>query len=194
MRKFILLGKLLVIVVLVTKLATLGGLMGGMEGIKPYLSVEEAIAEDRGPEYGRPAVRDVTYDILAKERDLLRLLAEREESLIRREEVLIMEEQRLAVLKQEILLQIDVLSSMLESIRVIDDKQYTDLAKIYESTPPAQAGAMLEQLEKRTAAAIIMRMRSKQAGEIWGHINPGRAAAITREIADFIPYAGGDEF
>lgn len=194
MKKLILLAKVLVIMVLVTKLATLGGLMGDVDVFRPYLAIEEALADARGREQGQSPVRDVASDVLAKERDLLKHLADREQSLMKREQAVLAEEQRLAVLKQEILSQIDVISSMIESVQLIDDEQYTDLAKVYESTPPAQAGAMLERLEMRTAAAIIMRMRSKQAGEIWGHIDPEKAAAITREIAAFIPYAGDDEF
>lgn len=192
MKKLILLCKILVIIVLMTKLVSLGGLMGGIDVAGTYLSVEEALADARDDRRGRLMPRDVTEDILAKERELLKLLAAREQTLKKREDSVVAEEQRLNVLKEEILLQIDLLSSMIESIRVIDDKHYTDLAKVYESTPPAQAGAMLERLEKRTAAAIIMRMRSKQAGEIWGHINPDRAAEITREIAKFPPHTGGE--
>ena len=189
MKKIILFCKILVVLVLLTKLAGLAGIMGGIEEIRGSLSVDEAIADDRQADSSSSEAADP----LTQERELLKMLAQREQELKKREEALMREEQRLVVLKQEILDGIDVHRSIMESIRVIDDQQYTDLAKVYEATPPAQAGAMLERLDRRTAAAIVMRMRSRQAGEIWGHLNPDTAASITREITSILNYYIGED-
>jgi len=53
---------------------------------------------------------------------------------------------------------------------------------VYESTPPAKAGSMLEKLDTKTAAGISMNMKRDKAGAIWGHISPQKAVEITREI------------
>lgn len=191
MKNLLLVCKLLVIAVLVVKIAILAGTMVGLEGFKKSLSVEEAIADD-----GRDqsSVQDSPpVDPLEQERELLKLLAQREQDLNQREEDLLREERRLVALKQEIGQRIDQHRALMESIELVDDQQYADLVKVYEATPPAQAGVMLERLDRKTAAAIIMRMRSRQAGEIWGHLDPDAAVAITGEITSMLSPGGEPE-
>lgn len=190
MKQVILICKVVVIVVLLSKIAGLAGIMGIVPSFRASWSVEEAVAEEG--RFGLETSAEAGGIRLKEERELLKLLIARERELTRRETALAAEEERLRILKGEIISQIDTLGSMMESIRVIDDKQHEDLAKVYEATPPAQAGAMLERLDRRTAAAIIMRMRSRQAGEIWGHLDPDTAAAITREITTILTYEGGE--
>ena len=74
------------------------------------------------------------------------------------------------------------LSGFLEQIKEIHDARYKNLAKVYESTPPARASAMLESLDKKTAATIIMNMKTKKAGAIWGYLDPQKGVEITKEI------------
>ncbi|OPL15460.1 MAG: hypothetical protein AVO39_07910 [delta proteobacterium MLS_D] len=179
MKKLLFLCKILLIGVIVIKVAALAGVIKETESWKASLSPDDAVADERAAD----------DDQSSRHRELLKMLAEKEQELAEREKTLTDEEQRLSSLKQEILSRIDVLDSMMESIRVIDDKQYTDLAKVYEAAPPDRAGAMLERLNRKTAAAIIMRMKSKSAGEIWGYLDPDTAAAITREISDFLHYS-----
>jgi flagellar motility protein MotE (MotC chaperone) len=99
------------------------------------------------------------------------------------------EEKRLNSLKDEILSKFvelriveEKLSGFLEQIKEIRDERYKNLAKVYESTPPAKASAMLEKLDKKIAAAIIMNMRTKKAGAIWGYVDPQKGVEITKEI------------
>ena len=56
------------------------------------------------------------------------------------------------------------------------------MAKVYEATPAAKAGKMLEQLDIKTAAGITMNMKKDKAGAIWGYVNPQKAVEITKEI------------
>jgi flagellar motility protein MotE (MotC chaperone) len=74
------------------------------------------------------------------------------------------------------------LTALLEMVEERDNRKYKSMAKVYASTPPARAGSMLEKLDTKTAAAIIMNMKSKSAGAILGHVNTARSVAITREI------------
>ena len=99
------------------------------------------------------------------------------------------EEKKLQALKGEIVAKIDTLkgledklSGMLDTVKSAEDKRLKDLATVFEATAPAQAGPMLEKMDKKLAAGIIMNMKSKKAGAIWGHISAQRAAEIAKEI------------
>jgi len=170
--------KALVIAILVVKLAMLAAAVGGVEQFQASVSIEDAIAQE--------GQGNTTAAPLEQERELLKLLAMREQELKRREEALDRERERLTTLKLEIAGLIDQHRAVMGSIVVADDQKYADLVKVYEATPPAQAAAMLERLDRKTAAAIIMRMRSRQAGEIWGHLDPNIAVAITGEITRMV--------
>jgi len=85
--------------------------------------------------------------------------------------------------KIDILLNLEQkLNSAITANKEAEAKRYKDLAKVYEATPPAKAGAMIEKLDLKTAAGITMHMKRDKAGAIWGFLNPQRAVEITREI------------
>lgn len=122
-------------------------------------------------------------------RTLLTALEEKQKSLDKREAVLKVEEQRLLALKNEIIEKMaelkaeqEKLYAELEKVAASDAKKYKDLAKVYDSTPPAKAGAMLEAMDLKTAAGITMHMKKDKAGAIWGYLTPQKAVEITREI------------
>lgn len=56
------------------------------------------------------------------------------------------------------------------------------MAKVYESTPPAKAGPMMEKLDTKTAAGITMNMKKDKAGALWAYLTPAKAVEITKEI------------
>ncbi len=123
--------------------------------------------------------REAADDAMAKERKLAASLAEKEKQLESRESAIKEEEKKLQVLKGEIVAKIDTLkgledklSGMLDTVKSAEDKRLRDLATVFEATTPAQAGPMLEKMDKKLAAGIIMNMKSKKAGAIWGHIEP----------------------
>jgi len=122
-------------------------------------------------------------------RTLLKALEEKQKSLDKREAALKTEEQRLLALKNEIIEKMaelkaeqEKLYAELEKVTAADAKKYKDLAKVYDSTPPAKAGAMLEAMDLKTAAGITMNMKKDKAGAIWGYLTPQKAVEITREI------------
>jgi flagellar motility protein MotE (MotC chaperone) len=157
--------------------------------VTSLLTVNKAAADSPVMGGFEPPVKDVCEDSLSEERKLLSSLLEKQKALDDRENFLQSEERRLNLLRDEILSKIDSLqelekrlTGLLEMVEERNNSKYKSIAKVYESTPPARAGSMLEKLDTRTAAAIIMNMRSKSAGAILGHVNPARSVEITREI------------
>jgi flagellar motility protein MotE (MotC chaperone) len=53
---------------------------------------------------------------------------------------------------------------------------------------------MLEKLDNKTAAAIIINMKSKNAGTVLGYIKPDKSVAITREITKEIKDRGATAY
>jgi len=194
MKKLIVICEIFVVAALIIKIVTFGGLIGKMDRDEGYFEVHNAVAGASEANREHPYVRDAVTDRLEKERELLTILIKKRMELTEREGLIAEEEERLTSLKDEIVAHIEALTAtkeeittLIKSVQVVDDKQYRDLAKVYEATPPDQAGEMLTRLDKKTAAAIIMRMKSKSAGQVWGHIDPATAADITKEITRFSP-------
>jgi len=123
------------------------------------------------------------------DRALLYSIQKRQTELTQKEELLKADEQRLLALKKEISEKMDLLRQMevkltsaLENEKNNEIKKIKELAKVYESMPPAKAGAMLAKLDVKTAAGITVNMKRDRAGAIWGHLEPQRAVEITKEI------------
>jgi flagellar motility protein MotE (MotC chaperone) len=189
MRRLILICEILVVSLIVLKIAAAGGVLQKMVPDASILDFNHAIANvtQKAPE-AAPA-RETGEDALAKERKLVASLAEKEKQLDSRESAIKEEEKKLQALKGEIVTKIDALkglegrlSGMLDTVKSAEDKRLRDLATVFEATAPAQAGPMLEKMDKKLAAGIIMNMKSKKAGAIWGHIGAQRAAEIAKEI------------
>jgi flagellar motility protein MotE (MotC chaperone) len=189
MRRLILICEILVVSLIVLKIAAAGGVLQKMVPDASILDFNHAIANvtQKAPE-AAPA-RETGEDALAKERKLVTSLAEKEKQLDSRESAIKEEEKKLQALKGEIVTKIDTLkglegrlSGMLDTVKSAEDKRLRDLATVFEATAPAQAGPMLEKMDKKLAAGIIMNMKSKKAGAIWGHIGAQRAAEIAKEI------------
>jgi len=136
-----------------------------------------------------PKEKDTLDENLSKQRDLAAVLLAKRIELDNRENALRAEEQRLLTLRKEITEKITLLKgqeerlmAMLDANQNSDIKRYKEMAKVYEATPPAKAGAMLEKLDTKTAAGITMNMKKDKAGAIWGYISSQKAVEITKEI------------
>jgi len=179
MKKLIIACNILIVFIFLVKLAVVTSLF----------TVNEAVADSPVATGFIPVVRDVCDDRLSEERKLLSSLLGKQKELKDRENFLQSEERRLNLLRDEILSKFDSLQELekkltvlLEMVEEKNNKKYKSMAKVYASTPPARAGSMLEKLDTKTAAVIIMNMKSKSAGAIFGHVNPAKSAEITREI------------
>jgi flagellar motility protein MotE (MotC chaperone) len=190
MRRLIIICEILVVALIVMKLAAAGGVLQNMlPEASSVLDLDHAIANVPQKAQEKAPARESAEDSLAKERKLAASLADREKQLDGRESAIREEEKKLQALKGEIIAKIDALkgledrlSGMLDTVKAAEDKRFRDLANVFEATPPAQAGPMLEKMDKKLAAGILMNMKSKKAGAIWGHISAQRAAEIAREI------------
>jgi flagellar motility protein MotE (MotC chaperone) len=199
MRRLIIICEILVVLLIVIKIGAAAGLLQKVMPEATFFELDHAIANvsQRAPD--TVPAREVAEDAMAKERKLAASLAEREKQLDGRENAIREEEKKLQGLKSEIIAKIDTLkgledklSGMLDSVKSVEDKRLKDLATVFEATTPAQAGTMLEKMDKKLAAGIIMNMKSKKAGAVWGQIDPQRAAEIAKEITG-APRAGADQ-
>ncbi|HOE79721.1 MAG TPA: hypothetical protein PLX58_04860 [Smithellaceae bacterium] len=133
--------------------------------------------------------KDAMKDILAEQRDLAKALASKKAELDERENLLRAEEQRLLALRRDIVEKMNILKAQeeklaaeLDQVREDNIKRFKEMAKVYESTPPAKAGPMMEKLDTKTAAGITMNMKKDKAGALWAFLTPAKAVEITKEI------------
>jgi flagellar motility protein MotE (MotC chaperone) len=136
-----------------------------------------------------PVVKDAMEDMLAQQRDLAAALAAQKTELDNRENALRADEQRLIAMRKDIMEKMAILKAQeeklavqLDAVREEDIKRYKDMAKVYDATPPAKAGPMMEKLDTKTAAGITMNMKKDKAGALWAYLSPQKAVDITREI------------
>jgi flagellar motility protein MotE (MotC chaperone) len=189
MRRLIIICEILVVLVIIIKIASAGGMLQKITPRAAIFDLDHAIANVAQKATEAAPARETTDDTMARERKLAASLADREKQLDSRESAIKEEEKKLQSLKSEIIAKIDALkgledklSGMLDAVKAVEDKRLKDLATVFEATTPAQAGTMLEKMDKKLAAGIIMNMKSKKAGAVWGHIEPQRTAEIAKEI------------
>ncbi|MDD5722888.1 MAG: hypothetical protein PHY29_04020 [Syntrophales bacterium] len=198
LKRLIVVCEVFILAIMLVKVAAVGGVIrdtaaAGNNGPEVAAAASPSARTDDGS-----SVKDICEDTLVRERKLFTLLKEKQKELDAREDLLNTEDKRLQAegkqlqeLKEEVLAKItelrgvrENLTTLLAAVEEFDNKKYMDLAKVYESTPAAQAGAMLNKMDTKTAAAIIMNMRSKKAGVVWGYIDPQKAVEITKEITN----------
>lgn len=146
-------------------------------------------AQDDGPDMIEPPRVDYSEDLLLSIQKERQALKAREEALREREENVRGEEARIQKVQREIEQRLETLSQIQASLQeLIQEKKSLDneilkkLARVYESTPPEQAGPMLARLDVKLAAEILIRMDGRKAGKIWGFVGPKRASEISSEI------------
>ncbi|MGV8078676.1 MAG: MotE family protein [Syntrophales bacterium] len=188
MKKALWILQILVVLALVVKLAAMGGALSsaGATGSERSILSQAGAQTEPG---GALTPRDVLDDELQRERDLVTALDKQKSELDRREALVRAEEDKLLALKKEVLEKIAALGALekrlearLEAEKNQDVKRLKDLAKVYDATAPDKAGAMLEKLDTKTAAAITMYMKKDKAGAVLKHVNVDRAVQITKEV------------
>lgn len=210
MKKIIILAQVFILVLVGVKIASVVGLLPGFDWQSGGgMIAAQALAQSKAPEdpakppagadkkkeafpgyYKTPPVaKDAMEDILAQQRDLATALAAKKAELDNRENVLRADEQRLIAMRRDITEKIAILKAQEEKLaaqmdaeKEEDVKRYKEMAKVYENTPPAKAGPMMEKLDTKTAAGITMNMKKDKAGALWAYITPNKAVEITRQI------------
>jgi len=191
MKKLIIVIEILVVFLFLAKIFALGEIVKRSH-ISDYLlwSTNSALAESPAKTATNTPASNASVDTLATERNLMSQLEDRRRQLENRENSMRFEEKKINSLRSEIIARIEMIrgkeekmTSPQESAKANEGTRCKELAKEYESTPPEKVGALLNKMDSRTAARIIMQMNVKKAGAVWGQLNPEKAADITKIVA-----------
>jgi flagellar motility protein MotE (MotC chaperone) len=164
---------------------------GASQAVKPAAAASPAKKAEAPAGFFKtpPVSKDAMEDILVQQRDLAAALAAKKAELDNRENAMRADEQRLVAMRRDITEKIVILKAQEEKLaaqmdeaKEEDIRRYKDMAKVYENTPPAKAGPMMEKLDIKTAAGITMNMKKDKAGALWAYITPQKAVDITRQI------------
>jgi flagellar motility protein MotE (MotC chaperone) len=193
MKKIIIAIEILVVFLFIAKILAIGEIVKRSD-ISDYLlwTVKSALADSSSSTTaGSLSTRDVSVDALASERSLISTLSDRRRQLENKENLIRFEEKKISSLRNEIAARIEMIrgreekmTAPQESVRSQDNTRFKELAKVYEATPPDKVGALLNNMDSKTAAGIIMQMNVKKAGAVWGQLNPEKAVEITKAIAN----------
>jgi flagellar motility protein MotE (MotC chaperone) len=147
-------------------------------------STAEGIAEDATEKTGEPGSDENDFAALS-------LLQQKEIELERKGAALKEEEERIHQLKTDIEERLAELAQAEKKIEQLipikeseTEKELIKLAKVFEATPPEQAGPMFNKLDVDLAAKILVKMKGRNAGKIWGYVNPEQAVKISKELAN----------
>jgi len=145
--------------------------------------------------YSGPVSETESEAIKEKEKiikDFISELKKREKALDLREKGLDAKLENLGSVKREIEKRLEELKLVKAGIekavdgqKAVNDTNITKLAKVYESTPPEQAGPMLSGLDAEIAAQIVLKMNNMKAGKIWGFVDPKKAILISNELTKY---------
>ncbi len=206
MKKIMIVAQVFIAVLILIKVVSYFGVLQKLDMFTETAITRSALAQSKAPSanvntqtaIGRqaaspdkslPDAKDAMDDMLAQQRDLAQALAAKKSELDSRENALRADEQRLIAMRKDITEKIAILKAQeeklaakLDTAREEDIKRYKEMAKVYDATPPAKAGPMMEKLDTKTAAGITMNMKKDKAGALWAYISPQKAVEITREI------------
>jgi flagellar motility protein MotE (MotC chaperone) len=127
--------------------------------------------------------------------DFINDLKLREDQITRKKDALQLQEQNLKKLKNQIEERIEQLVKVEKAISVliaqkeqVESKKMKKLAKVFEATPPEQAGILMSKLDVDIAADLLINMNGRKAGKIWGFVDPDRAVLISNRLSEINPY------
>lgn len=157
----------------------------------PFLS--QAVAQEKSPEVKSEEISGGVSD--EQDFEYLSLLDKKRSELEKKERELTQKNEQLSKLKTEIEKTLDNLAQKEEGIdkkisqlitlkESMEEEELKKLAKVFEATPPEQAGPMFDKLDVELAAKILFRMKGRDAGKIWGYVDPDQAVKISRELSN----------
>lgn len=179
------------------------GFRGGNKNSFTEIPVVEEVHAEEGLPVAGDEKKDLTeYNALVKEvkerererekvlEALIESLKEKEKKNELKKKELDLKEENLKSVRRDIeerlqalsLLKIEV-EGMVDKQEAENDANITKLAKVYESAPPEQAGALLSTIDTDIAAKILLKMNSRKAGAVWGFVDPKKAALISQKLA-----------
>jgi len=186
--------KAMLIVLLCLKMGTVGYYLANLENIQTLLGASVAMAEQKNADstesdqaQDQQGPLDEFLESLKQRR--LAQIQEREQALNQHSDAIRTEEARLKKVEKDLQVVLAELATIQDEVdqKIKDtekfgDEQLARLAKVYEETPPEQAGPMLTKLEPSMAAQILIRMNPRKAGKIWGQVAPAEGVKISEEL------------
>lgn len=126
--------------------------------------------------------------------DFINEMKLRENEIKRKNDALKIQEQNLNKLKYQIEERIEQLvkiekniSALIAQKEQVENEKMNKLAKVFEATPPEQAGILMSKLDVDIAAKLLINMQGRKAGKIWGFVNPDSAVLISNRISEIKP-------
>jgi len=126
--------------------------------------------------------------------DFIHELKLRENEIKRKKDGLKIQEQNLQKLKYQIEERIERLVKIEKNISVliaqkeqVESEKMKKLAKVFEATPPEQAGILMSKLDVDIAAKLLINMNGRKAGKIWGFVVPDSAVLISNRLSEIKP-------
>jgi flagellar motility protein MotE (MotC chaperone) len=123
--------------------------------------------------------------------DFIDDIKSREEEMKRKKDTLEIQEQNLKKLKNQIEVRIEQLvkiekniSTLITQKEHLESEKMKKLSKVFEATPPEQAGILMSKLDVDIAAKLLINMNGRKAGKIWGFVNPDRAVLISNRLSE----------
>jgi len=144
------------------------------------------------PDVDNSGINDMNYGDFNP--DFIKELKLREENIKRKQSSLELQEENLLKLKKQIEARIEELakvekniSKLLEQKDQVESEKIKKLAKVFEATPPEQAGSLMSKLDIDIAAKLLMNMTGRKAGKIWGFVTPKSAVLISKRLSEINP-------
>ncbi len=142
-----------------------------------------AASPGRDPAGSDPCLAPEDLVVVERVRARLRELDQREEMLVVREQAIdarhatvVEETRRLEELRA-------VVEEMLRRRDEARDEGLDALVKMVDQMKPADAAPMLTRMDRETAAALLERLGSRQAGKVLGAMSPDEAADLASLLA-----------
>ncbi len=164
---------------------------------KEISTVDETTENEKSEKMYVPGVDDTGINDLSDGEwnpDFIKELKLREENVKRKQASLKLQEEYLVKLKKQIEARIEELAKVEKNItRLLAQKEQVEgdkikkLAKVFEATPPEQAGVLMSKLDIDIAAKLLINMTGRKAGKIWGFVAPASAVLISKRLSEIKP-------
>lgn len=151
-------------------------------GTFPELEEKDASADSK------PKEKKFTQD----DYKVLIALKQKEETLVRREKKIQLREKELRALEQRVERKLNQMRDLAKKIederetrKAMDEKDISRMVKYYESMDPENTSVFLNQMDRVTAAHILMRMNPRKASGVMQLLDPDVAVEITEMVTRF---------
>ncbi len=150
----------------------------------------DASSAPSSQEGSSPANAEQGRGLSRSERDLVRDLQARRQSLVERENRLALREQLLAATERRIKGELDELKRIKEEIRSLiadqdarQNEKLKSLVKVYETMKPKDAARIFERLDMKIQLSVARQMKEAKMAALLANMNPDAARKLTTALA-----------